>query len=169
MQPVAAECIRCTQILFGASKRQALTRAGDITVFKMNYERVIAYDFPRSGVTPLYNGSSINRRHNDAKKIERRKKEAEILGKNVHGNGEDRLLFSVAAGELITEARAKLSKKQPAHKKGDKYTLSRASGRKIRNKCAAFFHAGARAFVTLTLLQLPPLTPEQATKKPWIV
>lgn len=119
----------------------------------MNYERVIAYDFPRSGVTALHDGSSINRRHNEAKKIVRRKKEKEILGEDVPGNGQDGLLFSNETGELVHKARYKLSAKRKTRKAGDQYTLSSASGRKIRNKCAAFFHAGARAFITLTFIQ----------------
>lgn len=118
----------------------------------MNYERVIVYDFPRSGVTPLYNGSSFNRQHNERKKAKRVEAHEAALCSQVLQDGQIRLL-PTGEDSLISNARQKLVRKKRARKNRTEYTLSGASGRKIRNKCAAFFSAAARAFVTLTFIQ----------------
>lgn len=125
-----------------------------VSVFKLNYERAIVYDFPRSGVTPLYAGSSTNRNHNEKKKIERRKKEAQALGVDVYADRENRLLFSNEVGELCSAAKESLRGNNKRKQSGRPlYSISKSSGRKIRNKCAAFFESSARAFATLTFIQ----------------
>ena len=103
------------------------------TVFRLNYERTIAHGFPRSGLVPMFSGSTFNRRHNAKKLADRKRREAEIYEKS----------------ELQKKIEAEKSKRKPRLT----YTLSRTSGKKIRNKCAAFFSSGAKAFVTLTFLQ----------------
>lgn len=108
-------------------------RGDNGTVFRMNYERLIAHSMPRSGVVPLFSGSTINRQHNEKKRKERARREAEVYEKS--------------------ELQKRIESEKKPRVPRVTYKLSKASGKKIRNKCAAFFSSCARAFVTLTFIE----------------
>lgn len=123
--------------------------SGGVTVFKMNYERVIAYDFPKSGIVPLFSGSSYNRRSLETRRKARKEIETALLDR-------DHLPFHTGDTTMAKSAAERmqlLNRRAAERKKKDKYSLSNTSGRKIRNKASAFFNAQAKAFITLTFIQ----------------